>query len=102
MKFTRRSARVWHGLTTAGCCLLTVMLGGTAVAGTLETRINSMLGTRSSKVVTVQSGEEEDTTYFKSDFETAQEVVDYREDLNRRIEAEGSVLLKNENSALPL
>ena len=102
MKFTRRSARVWHGLTTAGCCLLTVMLGGTAVAGTLETRINSMLGTRSSKVVTVQSGEEEDTTYFKSEFETAQELVDYREDLNRRIEAEGSVLLKNENSALPL
>ena len=102
MKSKQSRNRLWHGLTAAGCSLLALMLAGTSIATTLETRINSILGTRSSKVVTLNADETEDTTYFTSNFATAQELVDYREELNSRIQAEGSVLLKNENNALPL
>lgn len=101
MKSKEKANRLWHGMTTTGCCLLALMVGGTSIASSLETRINSIFGTRSSKVVDTGDGAE-DTTYFKSEFTSAQELVDYRDDLNRRIQAEGSVLLKNENNALPL
>lgn len=102
MRVTGKSQRLWHGLTTTSCCLLAVVLGGTSIAGTMEARINSIFGTQSSKVVSVSSGEETDSVYFQSGFASAQELVDYREDLNKRIAEEGSVLLKNDNNALPL
>lgn len=102
MRVTGSSQRLWHGLTTTSCCLLAVVLGGTSIAGTMEARINSIFGTQSSKVVSVNSGETESRVYFQSGFASAQELVDYRENLNKQIEAEGSVLLKNENNALPL
>ena len=58
-------------------------------------------GTTSTKIVTLDSAEAADTTYFASDFSTPEELIAYRENLNREIVNEGAVLLKN-NGALPL
>ena len=102
MKFTKKSNRLWHGLGATACCLMAIIMGATTIASTLETRINSIMGTSSSKVVSLDSAEQEDTTYFKSQFATAQDLVNYQDDLNKRIEEEGTVLLKNDNNALPL
>lgn len=93
----------WHGLATLGCCLLIIALAVTSTASSLEDYFNQFFGTSSVKVVnTSSSNEDEDTTYFKSQYTSAQDLVDAREDLNREVVTEGVVLLKNENDSLPL
>ncbi len=101
MKIISKNGRLWHGLTALFSCLLVVSLGLANVGSMLEARINFMLGTTSTKIVTLDSAEAADTVYFASDFSTPEELIAYRENLNREIVAEGAVLLKN-NGALPL
>ena len=101
MKIIAKTGRLWHGLTALFSCLLVVSLGLANVGSMLEARINFMLGTTSTKIVTLDSAEAADTTYFASDFSTPEELIAYRENLNREIVNEGAVLLKN-NGALPL
>ncbi len=100
MKTIHNSGRVWHGMAASCCALLVVSIGIGNVAGTLETRINSMLGTSSTKLV--ETGENQDTTYYTSDFSSAEELINYRNNFNRTMVSEGTVLLKNENDVLPL
>ena len=45
---------------------------------------------------------DENAIYYKSDFVTQEEMTAYKEELCRQVEAEGAVLLMNENGALPL
>ncbi len=92
---------LWHGLTALTGSLLVLFTGGYKAASMMEARINFMLGTFSNKVVELDKTQETDSVYYKSDFKSAQELVDFRENLNREIVAEGAVLLKN-NSTLPL
>ncbi len=101
MKIISKTGRLWHGLTALFSCLLVVCLGLNSVGSMLEARINFMLGTTSTKIVTLDSEEAADTTYFASDFATPEELITYRENLNREIVADGAVLLKN-TGALPL
>lgn len=49
-----------------------------------------------------QTGETQDTTYYASDFSSAEDVIAYRDNFNRTMVSEGTVLLKNENNVLPL
>jgi beta-glucosidase len=76
-------------------------VGATAIANEWSSKINDVLGTQSYKFVSSED-EDQDTTYFKSDYNSAEELVSAREDLIRRTVAEGAVLLKNENNSLPL
>lgn len=99
LKANSKKGRFWHGLSAAASCLLIVAVGVSSATSMLEARINAMLGTTSSRLVT--EGGEVDTTYFASDFSSAEELIAYREQLNQDIVAEGIVLLKN-NGTLPL
>ena len=96
-----RKSNIWRGLTTLTASLLTV----SAVAGPLvdgyRTDIDKFLGTKSSALVT-ENAEGEDLYSFKSDYATTTELLDSIEDLGERMSEEGTVLLKNENKALPL
>ena len=46
--------------------------------------------------------EDKNAVYFKSDFATNEEMAAYGEEICHQVEAEGAVLLMNENNALPL
>ncbi|MBQ8748389.1 MAG: glycoside hydrolase family 3 C-terminal domain-containing protein [Oscillospiraceae bacterium] len=46
--------------------------------------------------------EDENATYFKSDFATNEEMTAYGEELCKQVEAEGAALLMNRDNALPL
>ena len=94
--------RFWHGMSALAGSLLVIAAGGYKASSMMEARINFMLGTTSSKVVSLDKGEAQNNIYFPSSFNSAQELVDWRENLNREIVAEGTVLLKNENATLPL
>lgn len=50
----------------------------------------------------LEKGSEESPMYFTSDFESDEACRDFGRDLCEELEAEGAVLLKNDNSALPL
>ncbi|MCC8182987.1 MAG: glycoside hydrolase family 3 C-terminal domain-containing protein [Clostridiales bacterium] len=100
MKLSRKS-KVFRGLTQTLAALTALCIGVTAIASEWASKVNDVLGTQSYQFVTSEDGST-DTTYFKSDYSTAEELVEAREALIRQTVAEGAVLLKNENDSLPL
>ena len=93
--------RKWRGLTALSASLLTVVICGTTIAYANANLINARIGTSNFKYVNTGS-EDEDVTYFDSDYESLADVVAAKEALTEEITEEGTVLLKNNNSALPL
>lgn len=99
-----KRGKIWRGLTSTFALLLTVMLFVTNIALSYSGSINSYLNISTTELV---SNSDEDTEYYKSSYgelsdenlellliDSYQECVDEQE--------EGSVLLKNDNNALPL
>ena len=104
MKILKKTL-LWAILTGVFAFLLVVFIIGTAVANYFAPAINSMLNAATSTIVRVDE-DTIDTEYFKSDYtydQTGEEkLVKDGRDLYRSIIEEGTVLLKNEASALPL
>lgn len=94
--------KVWRGLTAVTASLLALTIGGTTIANANGSWVNTFLGTTNYKTVEKGDGEQTDTTYFDSEFSSLEELVAAKEELAEQISEEGSVLLKNNNSALPL
>ena len=90
-----------RGLTGFFASLLAISLVATSYTAIRAAFINTRLGTSSTKLV-----ETGDTTvdkyYYKSEFSSLTDLVNAKKSLAEEISAEGTVLLKNENSALPL
>nr|MCR4674602.1 glycoside hydrolase family 3 C-terminal domain-containing protein [Lachnospiraceae bacterium] len=93
--------RKWRGLTALSASLLTVVICGTTIAYANTAIINSRLGTSNFKYVNT-GVENEDVTYFDSDYESLADVVAAKNALAEQIAEEGTVLLKNDNAALPI
>ena len=93
--------RKWRGLTAISASLLTIVVCGTTIAYANTAIINTRLGTSNFKYVNTGDGDE-DVTYFDSDYESLTDVVEAKNALAEEISEEGCVLLKNDNSALPL
>lgn len=98
----------FRGFAAIFAFLLIVVNLGTPVAYSYSGRINNALGISTSKTVS-SSSEEEDTTYYKSDYgddiydtDKLQELEDDATNVAIKEQEEGSVLLKNDNNALPL
>ena len=100
MKKKGNGVRKWGILTAISAILLVAVIVGSSIAFRYTTTINVALDTSTFKIIKGDS--DEDTEYFKSDFESEEERVAYEEELCATIEAEGAALLKNENQALPL
>lgn len=64
--------------------------------------INARLGISSYKIVDTSNGEKTDSTYFKSEFSSLDEVIAAKDALAAEIASEGTVLFKNEDTTLPL
>ena len=95
-----RKRNIWRGLTTLTASLLTVSVAAGPVVDSYRTDIDKFLGTKSSAMVTDSTNE--DMYTYKSDYSSTTELLDSIEDLGERMSEEGTVLLKNENNALPL
>lgn len=95
-----RKRNIWRGLTTLTASLLTVSVAAGPVVDSYRTDIDKFLGTKSSAMVTDST--DEDLYTYKSDYASTTELLDSIEDLGERMSEEGTVLLKNENNALPL
>ena len=95
-----RKRNLWRGLTTLTASLLTVSVTAGPVVDSYRTDIDKFLGTKSSAMVTDST--DEDLYTYKSDYSSTTELLDSIEDLGERMSEEGTVLLKNENNALPL
>ena len=95
-----RKRNLWRGLTTLTASLLTVSVAAGPVVDSYRTDIDKFLGTKSSAMVTDST--DEDLYTYKYDYSSTTELLDSIEDLGERMSEEGTVLLKNENNALPL
>ena len=90
-----------RGLSGIFASLFVLMLCLTSVAQDNVGIINRQLGTTS--YVTQQKGDSvTDTAYYKAEFNSVAELEAAKHELAASIGAEGSVLLKNNNNALPL
>ena len=100
-KQNRGAKRAWRGLAslTAAVCVLALL--GSSIVNTFRTDIDKFLGTSSTMLVTDPNETGELYTY-KSDYKSTTELVQAIADVGERMSEEGSVLLKNENGALPL
>ena len=79
-----------------------ISLTGTKIALENDGSINSFLGVQETVYTPNENADEQDTEYYKSKFDNIQDVIDNGRNLNRLVQQEGSVLLKNDNNALPL
>ena len=102
MKINNKRIRKWRGLFCVFTSILVLFSGLSSLAEDWKTTIDSRLGTISSKVITTESETTEDLYDYKSDYSDTTELVEAHKDLAERIQEEGSVLLKNNDSALPL
>ncbi len=92
---------LWRGLTTCTASLLAVAVTAGPLVDSYRTDIDKFLGTKSAGFVsTVVEGE--DMYPYKSDYSSTTDLINAIEDLSERVSEEGTVLLKNENQALPL
>lgn len=102
-----KRTRLWTGLASMCSFLLTASILGMNCMMSYAGTINGALGITTSRVVNEDGADAEDTTYFESEYgelnaENLQKLIadTYEESVTEQ--EEGSVLLKNENDALPL
>ena len=95
------SVRLWTVMVTVMATLLIVFIIGTNVAYAYAPIINVTFGIKTFEEVETGDGTE-NTEYFKSDYSTVDEIRSHAFDASKEVEAEGLVLLKNDNKALPM
>ena len=90
-------APVMRGVAAVMACVLVLAMVGAGVADTFRTRIDDALHTTSYVTNT-----DPDSARFKSDYATIDEMIAAAKALAIREGEEGTVIMKNDNGALPL
>ncbi|MBQ7370573.1 MAG: glycoside hydrolase family 3 C-terminal domain-containing protein [Blautia sp.] len=94
--------RVWRGLATAMASVLSISAAAQVLTDNWSARINSMLGTNNYVTIRDESEAASLGDHFHSEFASLADMLAEQEAVSRQIGAEGTVLLKNDDSALPL
>lgn len=102
MKFQPKRSKLWRTLGVIGASLLTVGVAGSHIASKNSASIDYYLNTSHTKIIEKKDGETKDSQYFKSSFKNNDDLQKYLDGVGEDIVKEGSVLLKNNNQALPL
>ena len=89
-------------LAICGVILFPLLLVGGNIADAYAKQINVTLKIASSKIEKIDGAEEQDTDYFKSKYANIPDLLKAGGEMCEAAEAEGAVLLKNQNEALPL
>ncbi len=93
----KRFAPVMRGIAAVMACLLVLSIMGAGIADSYRARLDDFLGTTSYVTST-----DEDAARFKSDYATVDEMMAAAKSLSEREGEEGTVIMKNDNGALPL
>ena len=102
MKLTKvGKPALWRSLAAASGIVLALSVGGTAVTNEWSGYINKYLGISNTKIVTDETNTE-DPIHYKSEFNKYTDVMTNARKVAKDIQAEGTVLMTNKNSALPL
>ncbi len=96
----KRKTGIYAGLTNIFVAMLIFAVMAYNLADSYRATLDERLLTSSSKIV--NTGPEEDMYDYLSAYSTTDELVTAHEMLNERLQAEGTVLLKNQDHALPL
>ena len=105
MKSTSKHRTLKKVFLNVTACLTALVVTGSIIANECEVQLNSFLGTSSTKIVTkLPDGvtEEGYVRYYDSKYSTQAELKAAGNAKVREVEGEGIVLMKNENSVLPL
>ncbi|MFD0704236.1 glycoside hydrolase family 3 C-terminal domain-containing protein [Alloscardovia venturai] len=95
-------SRAWRGATTTFAAVLTLSLTVTSAVAGFRTDINKLLGTHSTEWTSSSTVDAAKSYTHKSDYTSTKELVQAGAKLGEQVSAEGSVLMKNTNNALPL
>ena len=91
---------LWTILSVLCVILLIASIVGNVVASQYASVINIYLGAETTKIVS--TGDAGDSEYFKSDYESMEELQKADYDVAERLTEEGAVLLKNADNSLPI
>ncbi|MCQ2772359.1 MAG: glycoside hydrolase family 3 C-terminal domain-containing protein [Bacilli bacterium] len=91
----------WIALTSVSAVLVAAFSVGWAVTGQYTNVINQAFNLSGSKVILTDEDKDKEPL-FKSDYSSQEEVKESDKKIAERLTEEGCVLLKNQNSALPL
>lgn len=91
---------LWRALAAVSGIVLAVAVGGIAVTSEWSGYINKYLGISNTTIV--QGESDEDPIHYASEFSSYTEVMEAARDVALEVQAEGTVLMRNENNALPL
>ena len=91
----------WRAVASVSTIVLLLSIGGTTVTNEWSGYINKMLNINNTKIVTDENANE-DSIHFKSSFSNHKDVMNNARKVAKQVQAEGTVLMKNDNNALPL
>lgn len=97
-KAKRKAVRPWKGLSVFTGILTILLLLATIIIQAFDNTIYIFAGASFMEL----ENKDENAQYYISDFSSSEEKQKYGEALCEQVEAEGAVLLKNENETLPL
>ncbi len=92
---------LWRSLIAVSGVLLTFSVGGMAVTKEWSGYINKFLNISNTKIVTDENSDES-PIHYKSDFTSYKDVMNNARTVAKKAQAEGTVLMRNKNNALPL
>ena len=102
MNTQKRSTGLWRGLTAIFASLLALVVGAQSIVQANASFINGQLGITNYKIVDKSDSEKTDSIYYKSEFSSLADLVEAKNALAEEIASEGTVLLKNNDQALPI
>lgn len=97
-KARSRAIRPWKWLTWASAPFAVILTIAAIIIGIFDNTFSIFVGGTFNHLV----NRDENADYFELDFASREEMVEYGLELCELVEAEGAVLLMNENNALPL
>ena len=97
-KAKRRAIRPWKGLSILSVILTVILFALYSVLAMFDNTLAAFAGGTFWEL----ENEDENAQYYTSDFDSVEEMTDYGLEICQQVEAEGAVLLMNENNALPL
>lgn len=93
---------LWRGIAHIAAFCLAIVITLAVVLEAYRAPVDAFFGTKSQKIVTEKTDDEEDIWNYKAAFKTAKEAYEGYKEFAIRESVETFVLLKNDNKALPL